>query len=62
MDDPSQPVVVNERSSGSSPPKWRRPVSIAISLAIVIGVFVFAIPKIADYGAVIDTLRRLTWI
>ncbi|MGH2679866.1 MAG: lysylphosphatidylglycerol synthase transmembrane domain-containing protein [Actinomycetota bacterium] len=62
MHDPSQPVVVNERSSASSPPKWRRPLSIALSLAIVVGVFVFAIPKIADYGAVIDTLRRLTWI
>jgi uncharacterized membrane protein YbhN (UPF0104 family) len=29
---------------------------------VVIGVFAFAIPQIADYGTVVNTLRRLTWI
>ena len=48
-----------ERSKGAP---WRKIVSIAISLALVVGIFAFAIPRIASYGAVLDTLRSLTWI
>ena len=40
---------------------WRRYVSIAISLLLVVGIFAFAIPRIASYGAVIDIFRQLTW-
>ena len=32
------------------------------SLAIVVGIFAFAIPKIADYSAVLDTLADLTLV
>ena len=40
---------------------WRRYVWIAISLLLVVGIFAFAIPRIASYGAVIDIFRQLTW-
>jgi putative heme transporter len=39
----------------------RRLIGGAISLAVVVGVFVFVLPKIADYGAVWDTLQNLGW-
>jgi putative heme transporter len=38
----------------------RRIVSGLISLAIVVGIFVFAIPKVADYGAVWKAFESLT--
>lgn len=41
-------------------PAWRRVVSIALSVAVVVGVFAFAIPQIADYGEVFDNLARMT--
>jgi uncharacterized membrane protein YbhN (UPF0104 family) len=40
----------------------RRIVSGAISLAIVGGIFVFAIPKVADYGEVLTAFGSLTWL
>jgi uncharacterized protein (TIRG00374 family) len=36
-------------------------VSIAISLLLVVGIFVFAIPRIASYGSVLAIFRQLTW-
>ena len=39
----------------------RRLIGGGISLVVVVGVFVFVLPKIADYGAVLDTLRELGW-
>jgi len=41
-------------------PTWRRILSAAISVAIVVGVFAYAIPQIADYGEVLDTIQTLT--
>ena len=41
-------------------PTWRRVLSAAVSIAVVVGVFVFAIPEIADYGEVLDTAATLT--
>lgn len=35
--------------------------SIAISLLLVVGIFVFAIPRIASYGSVLAIFRQLTW-
>ena len=35
--------------------------SIAISLLLVVGIFVFAIPRIASYGSVLSIFRQLTW-
>jgi putative heme transporter len=38
----------------------RRVISVVISLAIVVGIFAFAIPRIADYSAVWATIKDLT--
>ena len=38
---------------------WVKVVSVAISVLLVVGIFVFAIPRIASYGEVLDTLRDL---
>ncbi len=40
----------------------RRVVQAVISLAIVVGIFAFAIPRIADYSAVADTLADLSLV
>jgi uncharacterized membrane protein YbhN (UPF0104 family) len=39
----------------------RRVIGIVVAVVVVVGVFVFVLPKIADYGAVWETIRRLTW-
>jgi uncharacterized membrane protein YbhN (UPF0104 family) len=49
-------------AKGSKRVPWRKVVSIAISIALVVGIFAFAIPRIASYAEVLDTLRDLTWI
>jgi uncharacterized membrane protein YbhN (UPF0104 family) len=41
--------------------KAKRIVQLVASLAIVVGIFVFAIPRIADYSAVWSTIADLTW-
>jgi uncharacterized protein (TIRG00374 family) len=61
----SQPVAPagaarEESSPHRRTPTWRKVASAAISAAIVVGVFVFAIPQIADYGDVLDTIATLT--
>jgi uncharacterized protein (TIRG00374 family) len=38
-----------------------RLIAIGLSVAVVAGVFVFVLPRIADYRAVWDTLQGLTW-
>jgi uncharacterized membrane protein YbhN (UPF0104 family) len=40
----------------------KRAVQIAVSTAIVVGIFAFAIPRIADYSEVWGTMSDLTWI
>ncbi|MGH2630130.1 MAG: lysylphosphatidylglycerol synthase transmembrane domain-containing protein [Actinomycetota bacterium] len=52
---PEQPPAEGKRHSSA-----RRIVSGAISLAIVVGIFVFAIPKVADYGEVWKAFESLT--
>jgi putative heme transporter len=39
----------------------RRLIGGGISLVVVVGVFAFVLPRIADYGAVWDTLQQLGW-
>ena len=50
----------------AEPSKKRSPVKrilqAAFSLVVVVGIFAFAIPKIADYSAVLHTLGDLTWL
>ena len=41
---------------------WKRVLQAAISLAIVVGIFVGVMPLIADYGDVFDTIRAMTWL
>jgi putative heme transporter len=43
--------------------RWpmKRLVQTMVSIAVVVGIFVFAIPKIADYSAVWRTITGLTW-
>jgi len=62
---------VSEHRSAEAPPvgargtkraPWVKVASVAISVLLVVGIFVFAIPRIASYGEVLDTLRDLTWI
>jgi putative heme transporter len=43
------------------PMKKGRIIAIAVSALVIVGVFVFILPKIADYRAVWDTLQGLTW-
>lgn len=39
---------------------WKRILGYIASVVIVVGIFVWAIPKFADYGAVFDWIRTLT--
>ena len=49
-------------AEGSKRIPWRKVVSVAISVALVVGIFAFAIPRIASYSEVLETLRDLTWL
>ena len=40
---------------------WGRIAAIALSIAVIAGVFVFALPKIADYGQVWGVVKGLSW-
>jgi uncharacterized membrane protein YbhN (UPF0104 family) len=39
----------------------RRLIALAVSIVVIGGVFFFVLPKIANYGAVWDTIQGLTW-
>src|SRR6266496_4387106 len=39
---------------------WKRILGLVVSVAIVVGIFAWAIPKFADYNAVLDALGTLT--
>jgi uncharacterized protein (TIRG00374 family) len=38
-----------------------RIIAVTVSIVVVVGVFAFVLPRIADYRAVWDTIRGLTW-
>ena len=40
--------------------RWKTTLGIVASIAIVVGIFAWAIPKFADYGAVMDAIGTLT--
>jgi uncharacterized membrane protein YbhN (UPF0104 family) len=48
------------RKKGSKP-LWRA-VQIALSVVVVGGIFIFAIPKIADYSSVWKAITAMTWL
>jgi putative heme transporter len=39
----------------------RRIIAIVITVVVLVAIFAFVLPKIANYGAVWDALRQLTW-
>ena len=57
----------NRQGSASPPARTGRPrlsvgqiVAFVIGLVIIVGIFAFAVPKFADYGAVFSAIRTLT--
>jgi uncharacterized protein (TIRG00374 family) len=60
----SDPATTREpeasTASGGGHSTRRRVISGLVSLVVVVGIFVYAIPKIADYGQVWTTIRTLT--
>jgi putative heme transporter len=59
-------MVTDSRTTSEPPPSatkrpgWRRYLSAALSIAVVVGVFAFAIPQFAEYSEVWDAARTLT--
>jgi putative heme transporter len=47
---------------GPRTPRWRRLAGSAFSLAVVVAVFGFVLPSVADYGEVLDTIAAMTWM
>ena len=41
--------------------RWIRIAQVVVSLVLVVGIFVFAVPRIADYSKVWSTITTLTW-
>jgi uncharacterized protein (TIRG00374 family) len=39
----------------------RRVIAVGVTVVVAVGVFAFVLPRIADYGAVWDTITGLTW-
>jgi uncharacterized membrane protein YbhN (UPF0104 family) len=58
--DTAQGTAAEPATGRKRQPTWRRALSVGLSVAIVVGVFAYAIPQIADYGAVLDTIAGLT--
>lgn len=56
---PGQLGTTPSRAGRASP--RRRLLAGALSVLIVAGVFAFALPRVASYGAVWDSLRSMTW-
>ncbi|MEE8458062.1 MAG: YbhN family protein [Acidimicrobiia bacterium] len=52
--------LVDPRDSKPKMAVWKRTLQAAISLTIVVGIFVGVMPLIADYGDVFDTIRAMT--
>ena len=59
----SDPLVVMSAASKKPPRKlaWRI-AQIVFSVALTVGIFAFAIPKLADYSAAWRAITRMTWL
>jgi uncharacterized protein (TIRG00374 family) len=57
------PAAPAEPKAAAKKPRrgWKRIAAVALSLAIIVGTFVFVLPKIADYRDVWDVVRDLSW-
>jgi len=51
---------VNDTRPKASPPRWKRVLKASVSVAVVGGIFLGAMPAIADYGEVWATITRLS--
>lgn len=56
----SEPSGAGAATGSSGNARVKRVVQAVVSLAIVVGIFVYAIPRIADYSAVWSTISSLT--
>ena len=46
----------------SATPRWRKVAGIASTVAVVVAVFGFVLPSVADYGDVLDAVSAMTWL
>jgi uncharacterized protein (TIRG00374 family) len=46
---------------GADRPRWRKVLQTALSIGLVVGIFVGVLPRIADYGDVWATMRAMNW-
>lgn len=53
---------MSEGSERAGTKRTRRIAQIAVSVALVVGIFAFAIPKLADYSAVWTAITHMTWV
>ena len=53
-------VITAEQGDPKPAPTWKKGLQAAISLVIVVGIFVGVLPQIADFSEVWDTIRSLT--
>src|SRR5438477_6991921 len=51
-----------ESTTRSARKRWIRVAQIAVSLAIVVAIFAFGIPKIANYADVWRAVKDMTWL
>jgi uncharacterized protein (TIRG00374 family) len=56
------PEVAEPGETTKSAPTWRKVLGITLSIAVIVAVFGFVLPSIADYGEVIDTIKAMTWL
>ena len=43
-------------------PRWRKIAGVASTIAVVVAVFGFVLPSVADYGEVMDAVSAMTWL
>jgi uncharacterized protein (TIRG00374 family) len=62
-EEPEDELVSLERDEAERKKRtgWGRIVAIVVSVAVIAAVFAFALPKIADYRAVWDVVKGLSW-
>ena len=59
----ASPPTGRPRSRGRRPTwGWKRIVGVVISIAIVVGIFAYGVPRFASYGQIADVLTALTWL
>src|SRR5438874_2382886 len=57
----TEPASVATGRAKSRRFSWRRLAAGGIGLAVVVGTFVFVLPRVADYGDVWAVVKELSW-